>query len=518
MKKETKKIIAIILLVVLFFSFSIIITFDSAHYMEYVKIFNGDGLWADWDIVRGIVYPLSIFFTQILFGKNVQGLLITNFLIYFILIKYTYKIISKITQKEWIKVITVLALCVINPIIFGFYHVLLTEGLAITLAIVGCYYAWEFCQIDYKDNKKKYIIYTLLFSFLIIFSWHLKQPYISTSLFTLLIASFISIIKRFNLKNILSRCLTIIFCIIMLAVSIISWNKILIYKNVPMDTGRDSSSVLGKQIVLALDYLQLIDDLQFYEIESINNNKYLSDKEKQKLMENPEDYKIISIIRKNEIIEQDLIIIDENGTIKGTEAIKLLLSNSLKHPLLTVSSYTFNYLSISNIVPAITSDGVIYYTSREIDFKYNNEINSIGYRIYRSNPNNFHMPDERMILVDDYLQQSNPSSVFKNIYLLTIPIYNGLFQIIMCLLPFFLLISFILNIKDRKKDNKLIQLSLILLGFSFLHIMVHVVTGAIIDRYAVMTIVPTVLGIIIILTSIINKISKKLRKLNEEVK
>ena len=52
------------------------------------------------------------------------------------------------------------------------------------------------------------------------------------------------------------------------------------------------------------------------------------------------------------------------------------------------------------------------------------------------------------------------------------------------------------------------NLAIILLGFSFLHILLHAVTGAIIDRYAVPAFITTILGIFLLVLSVIKSNDK----------
>ena len=74
----------LIFLVIIFFSIRLVITYDSAHYLNYVSIFEGNLPASSWDIVRGPVFPAIIFLFDAFFGKTGTGILVGTFLFYLI--------------------------------------------------------------------------------------------------------------------------------------------------------------------------------------------------------------------------------------------------------------------------------------------------------------------------------------------------------------------------------------------------------------------------------------------------
>lgn len=86
--------IFIFLLIIFYFQYSVTITWDSTHYMNYVSIFEGKLGWNTWDVVRGPVFPLIIHISNILFGKTSQGLIMMTFIFYLIMLYFNYKIIN----------------------------------------------------------------------------------------------------------------------------------------------------------------------------------------------------------------------------------------------------------------------------------------------------------------------------------------------------------------------------------------------------------------------------------------
>ena len=100
--KKHRSVIILLSLTIIFFSFSVILTYDSGHYLGYVSIFEGKSEASSWDIVRGPVFPLIIHLSNILFGKTSTGILVCIFLFYlsFILICH---IICKEIFWGWIE-------------------------------------------------------------------------------------------------------------------------------------------------------------------------------------------------------------------------------------------------------------------------------------------------------------------------------------------------------------------------------------------------------------------------------
>ena len=84
-------------------------------------------------------------------------------------------------------------------------------------------------------------------------------------------------------------------------------------------------------------------------------------------------------------------------------------------------------------------------------------------------------------------------------------IFLIVFKILFALLPFSLIIAIVFRCKNKNKEiqKRNLNLIIILLGFSFLHVMLHVVTGAIIDRYAIPAFISNILGTTILFVYLI---------------
>lgn len=531
MKKKNYNVIFIVLFlffIVFYFQYAVTITWDSAHYMNYVNIFEGTAEWNTWDVVRGPVFPIIIFISNFIFGKTSQGLLMNSLFYYLIMILFSYKILDyffkniEITKKnKYVFLAVSLIIIIINPIIYGFYHTLLTEFVAITLSVLSCYLAILWVDTDYFKNKKKYLFINFIFIILTVFSWFLKQPYVSCSIFVFGIAYLISILKSRKLMNFICRTCTIASTIIILIISIALWNKILIYMGNNPNSDRNPTNSLGNQLVNAIEYLDIVDNKEIYNKDYIKSSK-LDKKEKKevlKLIKKKKKYVIIDEYKNNKIIDSDYIIVDDTK-ISTIDSILYVCKNFFNKPLKIMDAYLTNYLSIIDIYSTSTEDSIEYVSNKKIDLDFSNEISSISYKPYSYGSSNiFYMLPEMHDRVTCYEQTNYVSKILNYLMIFLGKAYLILFKLLFLLLPISLLTSIIMRIKSKNKlQNNKLEIIIILLGFSFLHVLLHVVTGAIIDRYAIPAFISTYFGIILLGYLLIfrKKInSRKVRKLNK---
>jgi hypothetical protein len=108
------------------------------------------------------------------------------------------------------------------------------------------------------------------------------------------------------------------------------------------------------------------------------------------------------------------------------------------------------------------------------------------------------MSEEMYSRVVDYEQHINTPPVLRGILRLFVKPSILIFNISFLFLPFVLTVTVIYWFVQRKNGDvyrqKVLTLAIILLGYSFLHLVLHTVTGAIIDRYAVPAYITTILG------------------------
>jgi formate hydrogenlyase subunit 3/multisubunit Na+/H+ antiporter MnhD subunit len=97
--------------------------------------------------------------------------------------------------------------------------------------------------------------------------------------------------------------------------------------------------------------------------------------------------------------------------------------------------------------------------------------------------------------------------MFRNILKILSPISQIIFKIIILGLPLFAFMSLISFFrKSNYKSKRILNIVVILLWYSFLHILVHTASGANIDRYASPAIITSFIGIVLYINLLVEKI------------
>ena len=519
--KKYYLIVLFLLLTIFYFEYSVSITWDSAHYLGYIKILERLAPFSSWDVVRGPVFPIIIYLSNVLFSKTNHGLLVMTYLYYLIMLFFLAKLfdysLGKIKIKNGIKQFikyTFLFFIIINPAIYGYYHCLLTEFVAITLGVISCYFAVLWIDTDYFKERNKYIILSILFAFLTVFSWLLKQPYVSCGFFALFVAYIIGVFHFKNKKQFLVRTATILFCLICLFLSIKTWNYLLDSHGNDTGSTRNPTNSLGNQIVNAVDFLEVNNNKSIYDASFINLSK-LSDAEKKEVLrildENGKYVLIYKYNKKNKVFDVDYIKSTNGETISTFDSVVYILKIFVNHPIRLIDSYITNYFSIIDIYSTTTGDGVGYTSTKKVDINFSNEITVIGNKPYSIGDTNFFpLSDELFDNARFYLAPNNANNHLNSIMLSLSKINVLIFKFLFLLLPLMLVVAFVMKfIKKFKEFYQQLNIVIILFGFSFLHLLLHTVTGAIIDRYALPAFITTALGtILLLLVLFCNKLKK----------
>ena len=314
------------------------------------------------------------------------------------------------------------------------------------------------------------------------------------------------------------------FCLIILIISIKSWNSFLSNVGTDPNSSRNPTVSLGNQLIGGIYFLRIDNDAnKIFEEQYIQASK-LDKKEKKQVLEmlkNNEEYLIINIYDGNSNLIGCDYLKSKNGNVGVASSILYILNLFFDNPLKVLDAYLTNYLSIIDIYSTSTNDGANYKSSREVNWMFSNEIKSISSRPYGyGNTNIFAMTPELYERVSCYEQINYVFIGLNYVMLLLSNVYLILFKIMFLLLPIFLIFSIVLKFKKNRVKNsqKSLNLVIILLGYSFLHMVLHTVTGAIIDRYAIPSFLTVYLGEILILSSIIKNLKFKKEKNKYEKK
>lgn len=428
--------IPILLLVLIFFSCSIILTYDSAHYLSYVTILEGNAPTSTWDIARGPIFPMLISLSDIIFGKTSTGILICTSIFYLVFCAICSIIINELTttckHKKRIRRM-LLALAILNPLIFGYFHVLLTEFIAITITMFNILIAYRWISLN---DKMKKITYLLLFTISAIFCYHLKQPYITLSILPLIASIFISIFKNPKRDNIAIQISALIIPLLSLLISICAWNGILNVMNADRTNDRDPSSLLSKQIIST------------YQIEDTDNT---------------------------------------------SSPLHLLLTTFLKNPVDFSLKYLKNYCGLTSLCKVISENTVDYTATGEIDLIHTFENETIGYATYQRQSNLFPMQDSMQNQASYYSTYISNSIFAKIMRFMQIPT-NILFKLctLLCV-PTLIILCISRYLSRTTGSNPIFYLSFILLFTASFHMLISATT-LIIDRYAIEAFIPSLFG------------------------
>ena len=535
MKKNTKivlgiiGIISFILCTVIFFSYNPIIAYDTGHYLWLTDMLKVKGAFSNWDIARGIGFPLIIFITNMIFGESYISLLITMYIFYIVMCIVAFLIYREFINtdeklKLWEKILIIggfLVLVAFNPIIFGFYHALLTEFPTMTMAILICYMSWKWIYVKFNDNKKKYISYSIIFAVLSAYMYQLKQPYVGAIVFPIIVAMIISIIKDNKLKNIIARVTTVATCFLAIIISIVAWKGILLWNNVNMNYERSSSGFLSLQMVDSISKYRTAKNVS---LERIKNDEKICEKDKEELEKiingTNEKYKgFILLEEKNYSDEVDSvnIIYTKETTLSVGEATGFIVKTLFTHPTIILKSYYRNFLVTCDIYQYSFETDLIT-KSGKIDWLYTLELEPIPYRIFHRDQSSI-LPGieyyEQYIAkyrVDEARQIPGVNAYMKFMTNVSSIIYK-----IQCLfLPILTIISVIRYLKYRKKYDehqlKCVEMICILYGFSLVHMTVHILLRATIDRYMAPAILTSMIAIILDLYIVIYGVKNKERR------
>lgn len=532
-KKIITPIILLILLGILYFQFSLIVTPDGSAYYWYTNILDGDSPFSTWSITRGFSFPVLLFIFKHLFGSNPTGILIGFFILYCIMLLTSALILKNILNKynkgrsNFIYWLLYLILIMFNPLIIGYSHTLLTEAVAPAIIMLTVYLGYKWKDIFWSENRKKVIIYTLIFTLIVVFMWFLKQPYTPIIIFILFIFSILIGIREKSFKKFGEKFICILISLFVLLISILMWNGILKNNDIDTNSSNSSSSFLSKGIITGLNahYSELSKDV-YCNINYINNS-FLSQDEKEQIIElsnnkNWCDYVKVYDVRDNQgnLVRQTSLV-SKDTQISVGESLNFWLKNTLENPILTLSSYYRNFMGTINLYQSYEISYELGYTTiNEFDFNATHENSKIGLLIFQETTKCWWEYPSWGEEVEEYNEVKYMKSfegiethnkTLEKVINDVSPFYLNLFKILFFLALPLAIYSFIKFIKH--KENDIYLLLTVLFGSAFLHVAFHAVLGAIIDRYAFVAFPLVLLGLIILLVPKKEKVKNNKEKI-----
>ncbi len=492
-KKEILMGVIIVFLIVLFFSYNITTTWDSSEYLGLADYIGTDEMQDKWIGHRGIAFPLLLKLFKPFGIENTVFLLILTFIFYISMVINTYLIYKKLKEIGYLKskarkiifIVYSIFLIVLNPIIFGYYHTILTEFVAMTIALVMCYLTWKWIDYDWKENKKQSIIYAIIFAFLTVFMYHIKQSLVPLTIIPVLIVAFISIINNFKLKNVFTKIFTVVFIVLMLIISIKVWNLSMEKADVEEVT---ATKRVNGQIIKGITKLKKIcDETTMDNVElDIEKMSRKDNEEINKIIARESNYKTFNIYIN--LDKNKYLVYYSKGDYSFKEDLKFYIKTLITEPSAILNSYYNGYKRI-----VFCRDDMPLWLGRE-----NLEI---PVRIYLNMENVVDVNIDYEKYIENY-RRVNEENIISNIfnkYALSVffPI-TAFTKISLWILPITWTISLgiycIFNKKISSINLKVLQLVVILYTTSFGGIMSYIVFGTFVDRYVVPMMITTFIG------------------------
>jgi len=250
--KFAASILITLIIIWLFFSYQLTITYDSAHYTFLSRIIN-DQNWVDWDPIRGIVFPFTIFVSNLVFGHSQTALMvpmvISLILLYLISTYFVLQSID-IIDKPILQVLFMILIFIAiieDPLVQGYFHTLLTEYFAATLGMVSCYFAFQIISSNQKILTKRGYIPYIYFILAVPLAWHLKQPYVGTALFPFVITLIMVLIDSKEVvvrRRLLITGVSLMFALVF---SIIGWRSFLTSAGMPPKPNRELTNLIDNE-------------------------------------------------------------------------------------------------------------------------------------------------------------------------------------------------------------------------------------------------------------------------------
>lgn len=488
-KSQILAIVVITFLGIIYFSYNITTTWDSSEYLGLADYIGTEQMTENWIGHRGIAFPLLLKLFKPFGIENKIFMLILMFIFYVGMLAIIYKIYKKLEKHEFFKnkiikysfVIYIIFSSILNPIIFGYYHTLLTEFVSITITLLLCYLSWKWIDFNWEDDKKLIIIYAVIFSLLTIVLYHIKQSLVPLAILPILTALIVSVINNCKLSNFLTKLITILSVVIMLVTSIYIWNNTMKDANVAEDTGE--ARIKGYLVRGIIKLKEVCNNQNINEIEF--DRTLISNKDNEqiaKILSKESKYDNFRIYKTS---NEKYIVHYIKGDYSFKDDIKFYFKVLVTSPEDIVKSYYKSYW-------------YIIFFREDFPIWIGKENYTIPYRIYQHRENVVDVNKDYEQYIENYrsINETNIISKAFNVYAKKmLKIITVFTKISLWILPITWIISIIvyivINRKISKETLKILQLIVLLYTTSFGSIMSYVIFAANIDRYTVPVMIPT---------------------------
>ena len=528
--KKTINYLAWFILTLNFFFFCILMSWDSTVYLGMSLVLGTPNLNGVWLPVRGIIFPFLLRLFEPFGFQNKYLLLLLLYIFYLELLHIVYQIGHKLNLynnkiDKYTYTIFTIIFVIINPLIFVYYHLILTEFIAITLNMLFVYLMYNYIRIDIRKNKKISYFYIIYISLIMLILYHTKQSFVGMILIELFLSIFISFFRYFDYKNILYRISTIIICFLLLFSSIKVWNSYSNTKGLDNIGEKSYESYTNKHIINGLTRLREIGNN--YNTIIIDNKIIRTNKVISKEWTSPD-----SIELKNQEFEEIKNVLNKKSIYKGYSIYEDKKNPNKKYVFFTKNNYSLTeqlplyfkiFITIPNIVINSYYDGLYKTVWTEGYWAFENQAFVVQYYYYNDNDNiteSTIAPGYEFAVED--LKEEHHSTIIDNMAFGFSQLLFYIYRINQMFMPILFIISFIFTIyiiilnKKGKVSNNIrngFEMSFLLYSMSFGCILSYIMFGAFIDRYLIPSHIPMYIGDILFIIYLIKFIKDKKKAL-----
>jgi len=495
----------------LFFSYPLVLTWDSAHYLAFLPIISGEASMETWDVVRGPTFPVLLWLIVSVFGTTAGAMLLVHYLFYALTLYFYYLIVKLLiplssTNQKLTAAVVIYAIVGLNILVFGYYHVMLTEYLAsfFTAVIIYCAIAY-YKQLENDSVNRKYRLYQLLLIISAPVIFFLKQNYLMLTMSALLAIIVLTFVRRLGKKRVLRAIILFCCTIVVFTVSFIIWNASLPEIEDEYEAEwmrkRTSERVLVHLFIADTDYIQHSNMRSYFEKhpDRLNRVSSILNLENDTILSGNASDMIITFYDSNNNLIDAYIVNDvvNRFEISIPQAAGIFFRNLFKHPTLLVRGIADAYLASSNFFEVQSPDGVALKMTRNVSPVRAYENQTIGYyTFYQTMTHSYvsSLPEGLFGYAEPFLQEKNTGSSITAAFLLSRFPVNFTFTLGLLLLPF-IWIGSIVFIFVKKKETAFI-ISFISASVSFGYALLNSVFQAFLDRYSFPVYISTWIAIV----------------------
>lgn len=463
-------------LLILFFAMPAVFTYDTAHYLNYIPILNGEVGFDQWDIVRGPVFPGMINLAGKVLGHTLPGILSLEYLFFMGSLFCVLCMMQKLSRYEnGVPAIMIVSMLLLfcNPILLGGFHALLTEFPAALAGLCSCLVAWKWFQRTGKIGGID-VVYALYFLVMSVVMWQMKQANMGTVVYPLIALAFCTLVckrARERMRG-LFRMGVLALCIAAILASSSAWTAF-IGSFGHMSKARTSAAraEAGLTGPLPLKYVGEFSGAEAQEQFALNAS-----------LDENQRYDIYQLKAPIKGLQPAYMAVKQKGNRGIGSSLSLMLRCWVRFPVESFQVYAMNLLKISNIL-ACAPDS--HLPSLQIEWGSGDENQAIYYRALRYDENVFPVAEYLEKAVEPFRAKYSCPAAWKAILQGCTSGADLLFKVLNALSPLVWLILMVQVIRRRKEllNHQTLVMHFVIWSYCIGNLLIHIIMGRSIDRY-----------------------------------